>query len=80
MSKKQMNMVLTETQYEMLITALVEYDVVLSELYDDESVYVQRVQAFVRMCRILTKDRWEPDLCVAILQRPDFRGRVKAYR
>ena len=75
-----MAVTLTETQYEVLIAAFTEYDVVLSELYEDESVHVQRVQTFVRVCRKITRDRWEPPMCVKILDRPDFRGRMKKYR
>ena len=80
MSKREITLALTPVQYDEMIAAFTEYDVALAELYDDESVYVQRVQVFVRMCRMVTRGRWEPPQCVEMLQRPDFRGRMKGYR
>jgi len=80
MGARQIPVTLTEEQYKVLIAAFTEYDVVLSELYEDESIHVQRVQTFVRVCRKITRDRWEPPMCVKALDRPDFRGRMKKYR
>jgi len=80
MGKMKTTLALTPAQHDEMIAAFTEYDVALAELYDDKSVRVQRVQVFVRMCRTVTKGRWEPPLCVEALQRPDFRGRVKEYR
>ena len=80
MGAKEVAVALTEEQYKVLIAVFVEYDVVLSELYEDESVHVQRVQTFVRVCRKITRDRWEPPMCVKALASPDFRGRMKKYQ
>jgi len=80
MGKMKTTLALTPVQYDEMIAAFTEYDAALAELYDDKSVHVQRVQVFVRMCRIVTRGRWEPPECVEMLQRPDFRGRVKEYR
>ena len=80
MGAKEVAVALTEEQYKVLIAVFVEYDVVLSELYEDESVHVQRVQTFVRVCRKVTRRRWEPPMCVKALASPDFRGRMKKYR
>ena len=80
MGARQIPVALTEEQYKVLIAAFAEYDVVLSELYEDESIHVQRVQTFVRVCRKITRDRWEPPMCVKALASPDFRGRLKKYQ
>lgn len=71
---------LTEHQYGCLISALTEYDEVLADLFEDESVYTQKVQTFVRLCRAVTRERWEPPLCVKILKGTDQRGRLKQYQ
>ena len=76
MGKMKVSVDLPIQQYDYLISALTEYDVVLSELYDDGSVVGNQVQCFVRMCRAVTHNRWEPKACLAGLAKPDQRGRI----
>jgi hypothetical protein len=76
-SKKKVTVELTDGQYDRLIATFIEYDEVLTDLFEDQSVTAQQVKTFIQMCRIVTQNRWEPSHCLAALEQPDLHGRKR---
>ena len=67
---------LSEGQYERLIAALEDHDECMVDLYADCSVTGTQMQAFVRMCRRVTRERWLPQKSMKAMAQPDQRGRT----